>query len=481
VKRCPSCGRTYSEHERFCSVDGETLDLWAGADPLIGCRIADRYRVAEPIGEGGMGTVYRAWDEDAEREVALKLLRADRLGSPRAAQRLLREAGILETLDGPGTVRLFGYGELPGGRVYLAMERLVGRTLKDALRLEGRMPPARAIDLALDICEPVANAHDQGLVHRDLKPSNVFLEQGQPEVVRVLDFGIATHVEADAELSRLTGSGDIPGTPGYVAPEVIAGGEASPRADVYAIGLILYELLSGRPVHRGSTSWQVLATQLQADVPPLDVPGVGPGLVALVARCTARDPSLRPVDAGALADALARVETAGQEPIDATQDDVSFDPAQAAHPTGSRVTPLPTTPSKGSRLPLGMVMGAVLLIAIAVGWMMREPGDTSAPPSPEPAAIGRRALPATRAAETAERSGRRRSADPPTIRRRLAQIESGLGPRPVEAATASVTTRVNRGRPPRDGPRKNRATRVDDRPESPKDERVHEKIDALLD
>jgi tetratricopeptide (TPR) repeat protein/predicted Ser/Thr protein kinase len=243
-----------------------------------------------------MGTVFRARDRLEGGEVALKILRGK---EPREVERFLREATILAQLSHPGIVRYVAHGTDTSGEHYLAMEWLDGEDLAARLSRRG-LSMGESVSLARRAAEALAFAHSRGLVHRDLKPSNLFLVQREVARVVLVDFGIA---RLGRESQRLTRTGALLGTPGYMAPEQIEGPPASdPRADVFALGAVLFECLTGRPAFEGTSAMSVLAKILLQAVPrPRALrPSIPAALDDLVARMMSRDPSLRPVDAGAV-------------------------------------------------------------------------------------------------------------------------------------------------------------------------------------
>jgi tetratricopeptide (TPR) repeat protein len=265
--------------------------------------VAGRFEIEAIAGTGGMGTVYRARDRAAGERVALKTLSA--IGA-RDAARFAREASVLSDLVHPGIVRYIAHGMTPQHEHYIAMEWLEGETLQQRL-LRGRMSIGDAVALVRAIAEAVAAAHRRGVVHRDIKPANIMLPGGDIARVKVLDFGIARHVE---QAGLLTNTGTVIGTPGYMAPEQVRGDTGlGPRTDVFALGCVLYRCLTGASAFGGDQSLAVLAKILVEDVAPASsiVAEVPPALDALVARMLAKQPAERPADAGEVALQLAAI------------------------------------------------------------------------------------------------------------------------------------------------------------------------------
>lgn len=255
-----------------------------------------RYRIERPLGQGGMATVYLAHDEELDRPVALKILAENLAGDATFRVRFEREARLAARLSHPNVVRVFDVGERDG-RPFIVMEYVEGDTLADELGRHGTLPPDRAVDLALQICSGLEAAHASGLVHRDVKPRNLLL---RPDgVLKIADFGIARA----AESTRLTEIGTILGTAAYLAPEQAEGAEATPAADLYSVGAVLYELLTGRVPYTATSLVELLAKQ-QAGV-PAPIAGVPAWLELAVIRCLEPDPLERPASAGELAGELA--------------------------------------------------------------------------------------------------------------------------------------------------------------------------------
>ena len=231
--------------------------------------VAGRYRIEEPIGSGGMGVVYRAVQLPMERPVALKIVRRELSDAPHARARFEREARVASALTHPSAVIVHDFGEHEG-RAFLAMELVHGESLR-ALVARGPLGVARAIELATQLADVLAASHAIGLVHRDLKPENVLLEASGR--ARVLDFGLAFR-EMPGPAGRMTREGVVVGTPDYLSPEQARGDEVGPPTDVYALGCLLHELVSGQPPFLG-TEMEVLSKQMYAPAPPwgaLDVP-----------------------------------------------------------------------------------------------------------------------------------------------------------------------------------------------------------------
>lgn len=231
--------------------------------------IAGRFRIEREIGTGGMGTVYLATHLDLERPVAVKIIRREFASDADVADRFLREARTMAKLHHPNAAMIFDAGNLPDGRHFIVMEFVEGETLSQALAREGRFPFTRAVGIATQICDVLEEAHRLGIIHRDLKPSNILLGK---RGVCVLDFGVAKVLASSAESTAThasTGSGQLIGTPRYMSPEQCLGQRVGARSDLYSLGVLLYEMLAGRPPFVEPLQSALLVKQATAPAPPL--------------------------------------------------------------------------------------------------------------------------------------------------------------------------------------------------------------------
>ncbi|MGH3347422.1 MAG: Stk1 family PASTA domain-containing Ser/Thr kinase [Nocardioides sp.] len=281
-------------------------DAGAG-DPFVGRLLDRRYRIGPRIARGGMASVYEAADIRLDRMVAVKIMHPGLGDDDEFAARFVREARAAARLSHPHVVGVFDQGA-DDGAVFLAMELVPGHTLRDVIRKEAPMTPGRALALIDPVLSALAHAHRNGLIHRDIKPENVLI--GDDGAVKVADFGLAKAVSADTQHTA-TG-GVLIGTVSYLAPELVVDGRADARADVYAVGVVLYELLTGHKPHEGESPIQVAYQHVHEDVPApsATVPGLPSYVDALVARATARDRGQRPADAGVLLHQVHRVAQA---------------------------------------------------------------------------------------------------------------------------------------------------------------------------
>ena len=296
---------TGSLEERFPSLDEEE-EQWESTvrkDIMVGQRIGE-YVVRRRIGSGGMGVVYEGEHPVIGRKVAIKIIRPDSSEGVRARD-LVGEARAVSAIRHRGIIDIFGFGTLPGVGQYLVMEYLNGRPLDEVILDRAPMPPTEAVRLIIEVLGALSAAHAVGVIHRDLKPGNIFLvlESNGSEYVKVLDFGLAKQGTTPNGPTPQTRASMIVGTPEYMAPEQACGQPVSPRTDLYAVGIILFEMLTGRLPFRGDSPMHVAIQQVQAQPPSPDslVEGLPPELNALVLRLLAKEPEQRFSSAEAVA------------------------------------------------------------------------------------------------------------------------------------------------------------------------------------
>jgi serine/threonine protein kinase len=385
MRWCGRCRRRFYEaHASYCPYDGGRLespedpDPTEGDDPVVGTTLLGQFHLVAPIGSGAMGTVYRAWQSGMERQVAVKLLRADLTHDQELRRRFLREARAAARLAHPNIVCVHLVGETEAGVPYLVMEHLAGETLDDVLERDGQLAPRRAVAIARQIACALAEAHAEGVVHRDLKPANVILTQRRAsgEQVKIVDFGIAK-VAHGALLTgcstRLTREGVVFGTPHYIAPEQAQGAAIDGRADLYSLGVLLYRMLSGTlPFDGGAIA--VLLAHISRQPPHLleVAPGIDRRLAAIVMRCMAKNPAERFADAEGLAAALAALEAEDAE-VSAPAPRPRSQPRPASRPPAlvvptieaeKIVLSLPVDPPPPRRMRAGRIALAALALAL---------------------------------------------------------------------------------------------------------------------
>ncbi|HEY3353264.1 MAG TPA: serine/threonine-protein kinase, partial [Polyangia bacterium] len=311
---CPTCREHYQGDASFCPRDGTALEPVA-RDPLIGQLLGTRYQLEGRIGEGGMGTVYRARHMTMDRLVAVKLLRRDLAGDDAAVARFQREARAASRLDHPNCVKVFDFGQTEDGLLYLVMELLQGESLGQVL-LRGPLPWARALRAGRQVANGLAHAHGHDLVHRDLKPDNVFLCPG--DRVKVLDFGLCKQV-SDVE-SGITQAGVVFGTPEYMSPEQAESRPLDGRADLYSLGALLFRAVTGDlPFH--ASSYVGLLTQHLTATPPVPSElrpdlGIPVEVDALILALLEKEPERRPATAAAVVAAIDAALQASGVPVD---------------------------------------------------------------------------------------------------------------------------------------------------------------------
>ena len=308
---CSRCGRTFADPIRFCPNDGAEV-FAAAEDNNIGRVLKGDFEILEPCGKGAMGTVYRTYQRSMDRVVAVKILRGELVGEAAILRRFLRESRAIARLQHPNIVTVHLTGETEEGTPFLVMEFIDGVSLE--AMCEGRaLPVAQSVAIGKQIAAALAEAHDHGIIHRDLKPANILVTElsGGGQLVKVVDFGIAKLLHGDqADRTVLTQDGTIFGTPHYIAPEQATGGNIDHRIDVYALGVILFRLLTGRLPFEGGLGMQVVLKHLRDPVPHPNqfAAGVPAWLDELVVRCMAKEPGGRPATAEQLLRELGAAE-----------------------------------------------------------------------------------------------------------------------------------------------------------------------------
>jgi serine/threonine-protein kinase len=258
---------------------------------MIGQFLDQRYLLLEMIGEGATGVVYRAHHTASDREVAVKVLRQEHAGRQRAVLRFANEAKIISQLRHPNTVRIYDCNLDDPAMMYIVMELLIGLPLSEVLEDRGAIDYTEAIDICDQVAASLIEAHSFGIVHRDVKPENVFIDRvGDDDIVKVLDFGIAKILHEDTGLTVL---GNVVGTPMYISPEQARGEEVDARADIYALGVMIYHMIAGAPPFYGKGPGETIAAHLFDPPPPIKKP-IPPQLAVLIERMLEKSPGDRP-------------------------------------------------------------------------------------------------------------------------------------------------------------------------------------------
>lgn len=359
---CSACNQSFPADAKHCPNDGARLiKLAAERDDLIGRVLDERYEIRAPLGKGGMGTVYRGWQLSVDREVAIKVIHPKLSNDRSAVKRFLREARLASRLSQPNIVNVYDFGQSEGV-LYLVMELLRGHTLASELGQGRRINPKRTMVIASQLCDALEAAHAQGIVHRDLKPSNIVILDDPPgrDLIKVLDFGLAKSLIQDSG-SVVTNTDALLGTPLYMAPEQIEGKVSDQRADLYSLGCILYEMLTGRPPFVDNAVSAVLARHVH-DAHAALPPHVPPKLRGLIDKLLAKTADERLQTAGEVRRILEDVRDSApalrETPVAVSIPDVPDtmpDISPALAETHEATTPVPP----GFRMtptPVGMVM-----------------------------------------------------------------------------------------------------------------------------
>jgi CheY-like chemotaxis protein len=280
-----------------------STEAFEGGQLAAGETLAERYEIVELLGHGGMGAVYRARDLELDEDVAIKMLRPEFVADPESLERFKTEIKLARRISHPNVVRTHDFGETEGVR-FLTMELVEGLTLRDLIDSRGQLGVSAVLAIAAQLAESLVIAHAQGVVHRDIKPQNLLLDE--EGVLKVMDFGVACLSQRS---SNLTQAGAIIGTPAYMSPEQLIGEHVDERSDLYSVGVVLYECLSGRPPLDGSSPITLIAKVLREDPPPLGelTEGVPEAVAALIHRLLAKNPNDRIASAATLGGELARM------------------------------------------------------------------------------------------------------------------------------------------------------------------------------
>jgi serine/threonine protein kinase len=308
MKVCPLCGKEYSDTTTLCTLDAAVLERLV--DPLLGQTLAEKYLIEELIKRGGMGAVYRGKHVMMDKTVAVKVLRPALAGDDVVVARFSREAKAASRISHPHAVSVTDFGESENGVVFLVMEYLDGRTLKEIIRSEGPLQLGRILEIVRQVAGALDAAHQQGVIHRDLKSDNIMLSQTNGgDWAKVLDFGIAKIQQPEGVRDNdITAANLVIGTPQYMSPEQCSqSGPIDARSDVYSLGVILFEMLAGRVPFTGDSPTVIMMKQVQDDPPPVGElrPDVPASVGSVVKKALAKQPIDRFQTAGELYEALA--------------------------------------------------------------------------------------------------------------------------------------------------------------------------------
>jgi eukaryotic-like serine/threonine-protein kinase len=392
VKVCGTCSVHYPDAVEFCPRDGSKLPAPTEerADPLVGSTIDGRYIVESLLGEGGMGQVYAARHAIIDKRVAIKVLRKEAAADESSAQRFIIEAKAASKIGHQNIVDITDFGVLPAGNAYFVMEFLDGPTLGRLVHHEKQLPARRSLAICSQVARGLLAAHQKSIIHRDLKPENIFVleKDGSPDFVKIVDFGIAKDVKAG---KRLTAVGMVLGTPEYMSPEQATGQETDHRVDQYALGCILYEMLTGDVPFKGENAPKTLTKHVfDAVVPPsklhpdLEIPAI---VEDIVLRMLQKKPGDRYADMRELNDAF----EAAIAKLDAGQAPARKVPAEGvrpkAQPYRSTTDALAEVPRNKGPIYVAAAVGgaAVLLVGVMALTHAKKPSAVSHQPSAQAA------------------------------------------------------------------------------------------------
>lgn len=453
---CPQCGRPgprdaavgtgelarCPEHQ-LAFVEESALDE-SGRDPMLGRTIAGRFVVLSLLGAGSMGAVFRARQEAVGRDVALKIVRRDRVYDQETKVRFEREARAMSALSSPHTVTVFDFGEVEDGALFLAMEMLRGETLGQRLRREKYVDWAEGVRFAIHALRSLAEAHREGIIHRDLKPDNLFLMRGadgEDESCKVLDFGIAKLERDEYKVDQLeTQAGTVFGTPRYMSPEQAQGSALDARSDLYTLGVIMFQMLTGRAPFLDEDAVVVMARHIKDEPPRFEEIAaerhIPDELEKVVRRALEKEPDERMQSADEFIRALEAVREARPRKFESTTNTKALVPVST---TGARRT----AKRAGHVLPVAILAGvAVLTFAVVYAWRQSPDATRDLSSTAEPPVRARPAAPTL--SEPTPAAQVEPTTEPPAgvgSIRDASQAKAGLLPNPRQAEKVGPTTR----------------------------------------
>ena len=379
------CPMKYDENTVTASGDAKARQPMSNPLEYVGRTLANRFRIDAHLGTGAFGAVYRARQLSVDRDVAVKILRKEALVHPTAIQRFFLEAKATSQLNHAHTITIHDFGQTDDGLLFIAMEYLPGCSLRDKIHQDGPVATTEAIRIIGSVAASLAEAHAMGIVHRDLKPANIFLTERpeHPEFVKVIDFGIARAREFTGDMA-LTATGHIVGTPSYMAPETVTGQPVDARADVYALGIILFEMLTGTVPFKGPTPFMVMRAHQLEDAPilrrlrpELHIPKP---LCDLVRKCLSKPPDERPEHAADFLTRLNHLPAGKDSGLDATASQESSQIPDCENESSfsglaMMVTAEAKRPSESTRKTRGSprwlaALFALSVLAIGISWLI---------------------------------------------------------------------------------------------------------------
>jgi len=400
MKICPACGREYPNTMTLCSVDAAPLK--SVSVPLLGQTLAGKYLVEKLIKRGGMGAVYQGKHVLMDKTVAIKVLRPALAVDDDVVARFSREAKAASRISNPHAVSVTDFGESENGIVFLVMEYLEGRTLKEIIRSEGAMPLARVVEIIRQVTGALDAAHGQGVVHRDLKSDNIMVSQTNGgDWAKVLDFGIAKIQQpASIKDADLTAPNLVIGTPQYMSPEQCSQTQAlDARSDIYSLGVIIYEMLAGRVPFTGESATMIMMQHVQ-DPPPSVLatrPDLPRAVDGVITRALAKIPADRFQTAGKLFTALATgagedvsaaprsAETVASAPVSPVADDLDEETVVRPRETPQYAPPAPAQDALTSFSPWRIIVPSAIVLVVVFGvvfLLTRSPGQPQPKPTP---------------------------------------------------------------------------------------------------